>query len=68
MAVLIAQEGVDLNRAVVVGLLDIILVPLELGKMLYGSSDIAKTLSSRLRVLVHSLHRLHSQLGYYSAK
>lgn len=68
MTVLIPQEGVYLNRAVVVGFLDIILVPLELGKMLYGSSDIAKTLSSRLRALIHSLHRLHSQLGYYSAK
>lgn len=68
MAVLVSQEGVNLNCAVIISLLDIILIPLEFGQMLYRSSDIAKALSSRLRVLVHSLDSLHSQLCYYPAK
>lgn len=68
MPVLVSQERVNLNSAIVVSLLDIVLVPLEFGKVLDGSSDVAKALSSRLWVLVHSLHCLHAQLSHYSAE
>jgi hypothetical protein len=65
---LLSQEGVDLEVAGVICLNDVVLVPLEFGQLLYGSTDIAQTFRSGLGVFIDSLYRAHAQFRYQSAQ
>ena len=68
MLELLSQEGVDLEVAGVICLNDVVLVPLEFGQLFYGSTDIAQTFRSGLRVFIDSLYRAHAQFRHQPAQ
>jgi hypothetical protein len=68
MLVLLAKEGVDLQISHGIAFRDVVLVPLELGQLFDGPTDVAQAFCSRLGVFVDALDGPHAQFGHESAE